>query len=67
MRYYEYLRRGYLIASGVIERACRHLVKDRSILDVRAAFQSDHWETFLAARIDLSASRLHPNDITAVW
>jgi len=29
MRYDEYLRRGYPIASGVIEGACRHLVKDR--------------------------------------
>ena len=51
MRYDEYLRRGYPIASGVIEGACRHLVKDRmersgmrwtlegarSMLNVRAA------------------------------
>jgi hypothetical protein len=29
MRYDEYLRRGYPIASGVIEGACRHLIKDR--------------------------------------
>jgi hypothetical protein len=29
MRYDEYLRAGYPIASGVIEGACRHLVKDR--------------------------------------
>ncbi len=61
MRYDEYLRRGYPIASGVIEGACRHLVKDRmersgmrwtlegarSMLNVRAAFQSDHWRPFL--------------------
>ena len=29
MRYDEYLRRGYPIASGVMEGACRHLVMDR--------------------------------------
>ena len=29
MRYDEYLAQGYPIASGVIEGACRHLVKDR--------------------------------------
>jgi hypothetical protein len=29
MRYDEYLRKGYPIASGVIEGACRHYVKDR--------------------------------------
>jgi hypothetical protein len=29
MRYDEYLRQGYPIASGVIEGACRHLIKDR--------------------------------------
>jgi hypothetical protein len=29
MRYDEYLRAGYPIASGVIEGACRHLVKVR--------------------------------------
>ena len=29
MRYDEYLRKGYPIASGAVEGACRHLVKDR--------------------------------------
>ena len=29
MRYDEYLQAGYPIASGVIEGACRHLIKDR--------------------------------------
>lgn len=51
--------------SGVIEGACRHLVKDRversgmrwtlegalSILHLRAAFQSDHWEAMLLGRM----------------
>jgi hypothetical protein len=75
MRYDEYLRRGYPIASGVIEGACRHLVKDRmersgmrwtlagarSMLNVRAAFQSDHWRTFLDHRIANEVKRTHPN------
>jgi hypothetical protein len=73
MRYDEYLRRGYPIASGVIEGACRHLVKDRmersgmrwtlegarSMLHVRSAFQSDHWRTFLDHRIHQEVTRIH--------
>ena len=73
MRYDEYLRQGYPIASGVIEGACRHLVKDRmersgmrwtlegarSMLNVRAAFQSDHWEAFLADRIAQEIQQRH--------
>jgi hypothetical protein len=75
MRYDEYLRRGYPIASGVIEGACRHLVKDRmersgmrwtlegarSMLNARAAFQSDHWRTFLDHRIKNEVERIHTN------
>jgi hypothetical protein len=73
MRYDEYLRRGYPIASGVIEGACRHLVKDRmersgmrwtlegarSMLHVRAAFQSDHWRSFLDDRMKTEIQRTH--------
>jgi len=75
MRYDEYLRRGYPIASGVIEGACRHLVKDRmersgmrwtlegarSMLNVRAAFQSDHWQRFLTERRENELKTLHPH------
>jgi len=75
MRYDEYLRRGYPIASGVIEGACRHLVKDRmersgmrwtlegarSMLNVRAAFQSDHWRTFLNCNMKNEVTSTHPN------
>lgn len=75
MRYDEYLRRGYPIASGVIEGACRHLVKDRmersgmrwtlegarSMLHVRAAFQSDHWDTFLKHRMAHEVKKTHPH------
>jgi len=73
MRYDEYLRRGYPIASGVIEGACRHLVKDRmersgmrwtldgaqSMLNVRAAFQSDHWRGFLDDQMQREIESTH--------
>lgn len=75
MRYNEYLRRGYPIASGVIEGACRHLVKDRmersgmrwtlegarSMLNVRAAFQSDYWRRFLEWNMTQEVQRTHPH------
>jgi hypothetical protein len=75
MRYDEYLRRGYPIASGVIEGACRHLVKDRmersgmrwtlegarAMLNVRAAFQSDHWRTFVDWHMTSEIAHIHPN------
>ena len=75
MKYDEYLSRGYPIASGVIEGACRHLVKDRmersgmrwtlegarSMLNLRAVFQSDHWSTFLKKNMDSQVQRVHPH------
>src|SRR5262249_12411646 len=58
MRYDEYLRAGYPIASGAVEGACRHLVKDRmeragmhwtpagaqAMLDVRSPYVHGDWE-----------------------
>jgi hypothetical protein len=75
MRYDEYLSAGYPIASGVIEGACRHLVKDRmersgmrwtlegarSMLNVRAAFQSSYWDQFQSNRIETEQATLHPH------
>lgn len=75
MAYDVYLREGYPIASGVIEGACRHLVKDRmersgmrwtlegarSMLNVRAAFQSDHWKDFQSKRIKEQTASVHAN------
>jgi len=75
MRYDQYLRRGYLIASGVIEGACRHLVKDRmersgmrwtlegarSMLNVRAAFQGDHWPAFVDWHMNNEINQTHAN------
>ena len=75
MRYDEYLKEGYPIATGVIEGACRHLVKDRmersgmrwtlegarSMLNVRAVFQSAYWEAFCKQRITNQSTSTHPN------
>lgn len=75
MRYDEYLRAGYPIASGVIEGACRHLVKDRMersgmrwrlagaqpMLHVRAVYQSSYWDEFHRDRIAREQMQLHPH------
>jgi hypothetical protein len=74
MRYDEYLAKGYPIASGVIEGACRHLVKDRleragmhwtragaqAMLDVRSIHISGAWDQYQAYRIDHETRRLYP-------
>ncbi len=74
MRYDEYLREGYPIASGVIEGACCHLVKDRmersgmrwrlsgakAMLNVRAVHQSDYCMDFHAHRREAELATLHP-------
>jgi len=73
MRYDEYLQAGYPIATGVIEGACRHVIKDRmeqggmrwtlagaeAMLHVRAVCASSEWETFGRWRQDQEAQRLH--------
>jgi hypothetical protein len=74
MRYDEYLRQGYPIASGVIEGACRHLIKDRmeragmhwtlqgaqAMLDLRSVWIGGHWDTFQEQRIRDETERLYP-------
>ena len=75
MRYDEYLAAGYPIATGVIEGACRHLVKDRMersgmrwrldgaqpMLHVRAVYQSSYWDDFHQDRIAREQCTLHPH------
>ena len=75
MRYDEYLAKGYPIASGVIEGACRHLVKDRmeragmhwtlagaqAMLEVRSTYVNRDWEEYQAYRIDRETQRLYPH------
>jgi hypothetical protein len=74
MRYDEYLAKGYPIASGVIEGACRHVVKDRmeragmhwtvagaqAMLDVRSVWVSGQWQAFQQHRIERATERLYP-------
>ena len=64
---------GYPIATGVIEGACRHLVKDRmersgmrwrlagaqSMLHVRSVYQSSYWDAFHQDRMAREQSTLH--------
>jgi hypothetical protein len=74
MKYDEYLAAGYPIGSGVVEGACRHLVKDRmeqtgmrwriagaqAVLSLRAIYVNDDWETFHADRIQAEQRKLYP-------
>jgi hypothetical protein len=74
MKYDEYLAAGYPIGSGVVEGACRHLVKDRmeltgmrwriagaqAILNLRAIYVNDDWEAFHADRIQSEQRKLYP-------
>ena len=74
MRYDEYLAAGYPIASGVIEGACRHLVKDRmeragmhwtpqgaqAMLDVRSMHLDGDWDGYQAYRIQRETHQLYP-------
>ncbi len=74
MHYDQYLEKGYPIASGVIEGACRHFVKDRmeragmrwtikgaqAMLDIRSVHLNEHWDEFTAFRINKINSELYP-------
>ena len=74
MHYDQYLAEGYPIATGVIEGACRHLVKDRmeragmrwspegaqAMLDLRSIHISGQWDEFTAHRIRKETERLYP-------
>jgi hypothetical protein len=75
MRYDTYLAQGYPIASGVIEGACRHLVKDRmeragmhwtpagaqAMLDVRSVHVDGDWEKYQAYRRERESQQLYPH------
>jgi hypothetical protein len=74
MKYDQYLTAGYPIGSGVVEGACRHLVKDRmqqtgmrwrvpgaqAMLDLRAIYLNGDWEDFQRYRISQEHQRLYP-------
>lgn len=73
MRYDEYLAAGYPIGSGVVEGACRHLVKDRmeqsgmrweiegaqAVLDLRALRLNGDWPSFLEHRVQQEQQTLY--------
>jgi len=75
MHYDEYLKQGMPIASGVIEGACRHFVKDRmersgmqwsiegaqAMLDVRAQKLNGNWDEFIDHRINKELAKNHPH------
>jgi hypothetical protein len=74
MRYDVCLSQGYPIGSGVVEGACRHVVKDRmegtgmrwciagaqAMLDLRGIYCNGDWETFQQYRITTETRRLYP-------
>jgi hypothetical protein len=76
MRYDEYLAAGYPIASGVIEGACRHVVKDRlertgmrwtvdgaqAMLQLRCIAINQQWDGFTAFRARRESERLYPHN-----
>ena len=75
MKYDEYLAAGYPIGSGVVEGACRHLVKDRleragmrwipdgaqAMLDLRATYLNGEWEAFWVYHVEQEDNRLYRN------
>ena len=74
MRYDEYLAAGYPIASGVIEGACRYVIKDRmertgmrwsmsgaqTMLELRCISVNEEWEAFMSFHVDQENQRLYP-------
>jgi hypothetical protein len=73
MRYDAYLAAGYPIGSGVVEGACRHLVKDRmertgmrwlpsgaqAMLDLRATYLNGEWDAFWNFHVAQEDERLY--------
>jgi hypothetical protein len=75
MRYDEYLQLGCPIATGVIEGACRHVIKDRmeragmrwkipgaqAMLNLRTIYTNGDWTEFQDFRVTLETQTLYPN------
>lgn len=75
MRYDDYLAKGYPIASGAIEGACRNVVKDRMertgmnwviegaqpMLALRCVYLSDQWDEFFDSYVNAETERIHPH------
>jgi hypothetical protein len=75
MHYDDYLRLGCPVATGVIEGACRHVIKDRmeragmrwkvpgaqAMLNLRTIYTNGDWTAFQDFRIGLENHWLYPN------
>ena len=73
MKYDDYLAAGYPIGSGVVEGACRHLVKDRmertgmrwvpsgaqAMLDLRGTYLNGEWSAFWEYHVEHEDQRLY--------
>lgn len=73
MQYDMYLAKGYPIGSGVVEGACRHLVRDRmectgmhwelpgaqAMLNTRSVYLSGDWDDFIEYRIQKEQAVLY--------
>jgi hypothetical protein len=76
MQYDQYLRAGYPIGSGVIEGACRHVIKDRmeragmlwtldgasALLRLRVVHTNGHWHDYQEYRIAREQATLYGAD-----
>lgn len=74
MKYDEYITKGYPIATGVIEGACRHYIKDRmertgmrwvmegaqAMLNMRSVFINQDWDEFTEFKIKKETELLYP-------
>ncbi|MFN7924869.1 MAG: ISKra4 family transposase [Bryobacteraceae bacterium] len=74
MRYHDYLAQGLPIASGSVEGACKHLIKDRmersgmrwtepmaeAIVKLRAIYLSGDFDDYWPYHIKQDQARLHP-------
>jgi len=81
MDYARYLKRGWPIGTGVIEGACRHLVKDRmelsgmrwtiagaeALLALRAVHENGDWDTFHQFRRQQRHTRLYGKPLIETW
>jgi hypothetical protein len=73
MKYDEYLAAGYPIGSGVVEGACRHVIKDRMelsgmrwdaegaqvVLRLRTIYVNGDWKDFIQHRIEVEQATLY--------
>src|SRR5437763_9571549 len=80
MRYDEYLAKGWPIASGPVEGACKNLIKDRmersgmrwteqmaeAIVQLRAIYLSGDFDRYWSFHIQKDQQRLHPGNWTVV-